>query len=111
MDGVGEPALMPYPAGAQHGVELGLLARVSSRILKGRFETHTVEWFLRDALDGIGGRYVQQVIDGRRDVANIDVVVTDLAVRRNTVGPGDDCRVGDTAFMRGIALVKLVGRV
>ena len=25
MDGVGEPALVPDPAGAQHGVELGLL--------------------------------------------------------------------------------------
>src|ERR1700744_5559077 len=81
MDGVGEPALVPDPTGAQHGVELGLFTRVCGRISKGCFEAHAVQWLLRDALDGFGRYDVQQVVDGRADVGNIDIVVSDLPVR------------------------------
>ena len=91
VDGVGEPAVVPDPTGAQHGVELGLFAGVGGRISKGRFETHAVQWLLRDALDGFRRFDVQQVVDGRGDVGNVDVVVPDLTVRRDSVGPRDDC--------------------
>ena len=111
MHGVGEPALMPNPAGAQHRVELGIFSGVGSRIGKGRFETHAIQRFLGDALDSLRQRDVQQVIDRRSDIGDIDVGVADLAVRSNTVGPGYDCRVGDAALVRGVPLVELVGRV
>src|SRR3954468_21083766 len=111
MHGIGEPALMPDSPGAEHGVELRLLAGVRSRISEGCFKTHAIEWLLRNALDRLGGRHAQQVVDGRGDVADGDVVVANLAVCGNTVGPGDDCGVGYTALVGCVALEQLVGRV
>ncbi|CNM58099.1 Uncharacterised protein [Mycobacterium tuberculosis] len=111
VNGVGEPTFMPDPAGAQHGVELGGLAGVGGRGGKGRYEAHAVHRFLRNPLDGPRRCHAQQVVDGGRDVADIDVVVADFTVCGNAVGPGDDCRVGNAAFMRGVALEQLVGGV
>ena len=53
--GVGEPALVPDAAGAQHGVELVSLPVAALRIIKGDLETHAVERFLRDPLTVAGG--------------------------------------------------------
>ena len=109
--GIGEPALVPDAAGPQHGVELRLLPCVGGRIIKGSFETHAVERLLRDPGDLIGWSDSQQVVDRGRDIADVDVVVAYLAVRLDSVGPADDCGVGDTALVGGVALVQLVGRV
>src|SRR5215467_1825193 len=70
VDGVGEPALVPDAAGAQHRVELGLLPGRYRRISKGQFDAHTVEWLLRNAVDGRGRGDVEQVVDRRGDVAD-----------------------------------------
>src|ERR1700730_18733186 len=110
-DVMGEPAVVPDPASAQHGVKLSLFAGVGRRIGKGCFETHTVQRLLRDTLHGFRRLDVQQVVDGRGELAYVDVVVPDLTVRSNCVGPRDNCGVGDPALVRGVPLVELVGRV
>ena len=109
--GVGEPAVVPDAAGAQHGVELGVLSGVGARIIQCRFETHALQRLLGDTAHRLRRGDTEQLVDRRGDVADVDVVVPDLAVRRNPVGPRDDCGVGDTPLVGGITLVQLVGRV
>ena len=109
--GVGEPALVPDTARPEHGVELGLLAGLGSRIIQCGFETHPFERLLRDRLHGLRWGDAQQVIHGRGDIADVDVVVTELAVCANSLGPGDDRGIGDATLVGGVALVELVGRV
>ncbi len=58
-----------------------------------------------------GGGDAEQVVDRRRHVADVDVGVAHLAMGVDSVGPGDDCGVGDAALVRGVALEQLVRRV
>jgi len=109
--GVGEPALLPDAAGAEHRVELPLLAGGCIRIIQGHFDTHPVKGFLRNAPDGRGRCDVQQVVHGRGDVTDVDVVVADFSVRLDSLGPADDCGVGDAALVRGVAFEQFIGRV
>ena len=109
--GAGEPAPVPDAPGAQHRVELRLLARGGVRISQSHFEADAVQRFLRNAFHGGRRHDAEQVVHRRGDVADVDVVVADLPVRGNTCGPGDDRGVGDPALVRGVALVQLVGGV
>ena len=109
--GVGEPPVVPDATRAEHGVVLGFLTGLGSRIIQCRFETHALQWLLRDRLHGLRWGDTQQVVHGRRDVGDVDVIVPELAVGLDPGRPRDDRRVGDAALVGGVALIELVGRI
>jgi len=110
MDCFGLPAVAPNRSRAQHDVELARLPGLRLGVVEAVGEAGALERPLGVAPDHLRRLDAEALVHGRDDIAAMRVLMTDLALGLDALGPVHDHRVGDTAFP-GVALEELARRV